>query len=172
MRSIDLKKVSIPLSSVREGISTFIFRIESPDLQVGRGGQFLSDIDIRAEVTTVVEDLLVNLIVKSQGLFECDRCCETFQKTIESDLRVIYTCDRLKVQDVQDDEIKLIPYGMNEIDITQDVIDALYLAVPVKKLCRETCKGLCSQCGVNLNKEDCTCQKKDVDPRWEALEHL
>ncbi len=172
MRSIDIKKVSIPLSSVKEGISTFIFRIESPDIQIETGGRFLSGIDIRAEVTTVVDDLLLELVIKSEGFFQCDRCCETFQKIIEGNLHVVYTFDCLKAQDGQEDDIKLIPYGMNEIDITQDVIDALYLAVPVKKLCRETCKGLCPQCGVNLNKENCTCQQKDIDPRWEALKHL
>ncbi|MBN2029453.1 DUF177 domain-containing protein [bacterium] len=169
MRSIDFKKVSIPLSSVKEGISTFIFRIESPNLQAGVGGRFLSGIDIRVEITTVGDNLFVDLVVKSEGLFECDRCCETFQKVIEGHLHIVYTFDRLKAQGGKDDEIKLIPFGMNEIDITQDVIDVLYLAIPVKKLCRDTCKGLCPQCGVNLNEKDCTCQKEDIDPRWETL---
>jgi len=172
LRSLDLKKISIPLSSLKEGISTFIFRAESPAQQAGAGVRFLSGIDVQVQVTTMTDDLLVDLVVKSEGLLECDRCCETFQKNIEGDLHVVYTFDHLKTQGAQEDDIKLIPHGMSEIDITQDVMDALLLAVPAKKLCRESCKGLCSQCGFDLNKKSCRCDKTDIDPRWEALKHL
>ena len=172
MRSINLGKVSVPLSSIKEGISTFIFRIESADLQAGTGSRFLSGVDIRVQVTTIGDDLLVDLAVKSRGLFECGRCCETFQKDIEGDLNVVFTFDEMKVGGAQNDEIKLLPHGMSEIDITQDVVDALLLAVPVKMLCRDTCKGLCPQCGVNLNENACTCQTQDIDPRWEPLKDL
>ena len=172
MRSLDFKKISIPLSSIKEGISTFIFRIESPDPQAGEKNQFYSEIDIQVKVTTVADDLLVDLGVKSQGLFECDRCCESFKNNIEGKLRVVYTFDHLKMQGAEGDDIKLIPHGISEIDITQDVMDALLLPVPTKLLCRDDCKGLCTQCGINLNEKDCSCQKTDIDPRWEALKNL
>lgn len=136
--------------------------------------RFQSGIDIQVQVTTVGDDLLFHLAVKSQGIFECDRCCEIFQKDIEGDLHVVYTFDDMKVkaQAEQDDDIKLLPQGIHEIDITQDVIDALFLAVPVKNLCREQCKGLCPRCGTNLNEKTCACETTDIDPRWEALKDL
>ena len=136
------------------------------------GKRFQSGIDIQVQVTTIGDDLLFNLTVKGQGIFECDRCCDVFQKEIEGDLKIVYTFDSAKAQGVEDDEIQLLPPGTSEIELTQDVVDALLLAVPVKKLCREQCKGLCPQCGVNLNEKTCNCRKMDIDPRWEALRNL
>ena len=172
MRSIHIEKVSIPLASIKEGISDFIFRIETADLQAGFRGRFLSGIDVHVQVTTVGDDLLVDLEVKSRGSFECDRCGEPFKKDIQGNIRVLLTFDKMKGGGAQDDEIRLLPHMANEIDITQDVVDALLLAVPAKNLCRDTCKGLCPQCGMNLNEQVCNCQAPDVDPRWEALKNL
>ena len=45
------------------------------------------------------------------------------------------------------------------------------LAVPFAPLCREDCKGLCPQCGIDLNTGTCACEKP-VDPRLAALKGL
>ncbi len=172
MHSIHFEKVSIPLTSIKEGISNLIFRIETADLQAGSSGRFLSGIDVHVQVTTVGDDLLVDLKVKSRGSFECDRCCESFHKDIQGTICILFTFDKMKSGGAQDDEIRLLPNGANEIDISQDVVDALLLAVPAKNLCRKTCKGLCPQCGVNLNEQVCNCQTPDVDSRWEVLKNL
>ena len=46
------------------------------------------------------------------------------------------------------------------------------LALPVKVTCREDCKGLCPQCGKNLNQEQCSCTNTLADPRWSALKEI
>ena len=58
------------------------------------------------------------------------------------------------------------------IDLDELVMSDLLLTLPMKHLCREDCKGLCAQCGKNLNEGDCGCIKKPVDPRLEALRKL
>jgi len=50
--------------------------------------------------------------------------------------------------------------------------EQFFLALPMKPLCREDCKGLCPVCGINRNRETCTCQSEWVDPRLEPLRHL
>jgi uncharacterized protein len=50
--------------------------------------------------------------------------------------------------------------------------EQFYLALPMKPLCREDCKGLCPICGVNRNRETCSCRSEWVDPRMEALRKL
>ena len=47
--------------------------------------------------------------------------------------------------------------------------EQFYLALPMKPLCREDCRGLCPVCGINRNRETCSCQATWVDPRLEAL---
>ena len=49
--------------------------------------------------------------------------------------------------------------------------EQVLLATPVKLVCRDECKGLCPQCGTNLNVETCNCQQRG-DPRWAALSEL
>jgi len=46
------------------------------------------------------------------------------------------------------------------------------LSVPMKPLCREECKGICSSCGTDLNAGPCECKKQEVDPRLAPLQKL
>ena len=50
--------------------------------------------------------------------------------------------------------------------------EQLLLALPLKVTCREDCKGLCPQCGKNLNQERCSCSTEVEDPRWAALKDV
>lgn len=68
-----------------------------------------------------------------------------------------------------DDAVGLAEYRDEKIDLGEVVREQLYLALPMKPLCQEDCKGLCPVCGVNRNRETCTCQQEWVDPRMAAL---
>lgn len=46
-----------------------------------------------------------------------------------------------------------------------------YMSQPLKVVCREECRGLCSVCGTNRNLESCSCEQRRIDPRWSALDH-
>ena len=59
----------------------------------------------------------------------------------------------------------------NIVDIDALVEEEIHLFLPAKMLCKEDCKGICPNCGKNLNKEVCSC-KKEVDPRMAALLQL
>jgi uncharacterized protein len=57
--------------------------------------------------------------------------------------------------------------------LLEDVLrEQTLLAVPLKVLCREDCKGLCPTCGKNRNVELCACADATGDPRWEALKDI
>ena len=68
--------------------------------------------------------------------------------------------------------------GVLHIDYSQmlDLSDVLrqYLLTsePLKVLCREDCKGICPECGVDLNHDECKCSRAQADPRWGALADL
>ncbi|MBR2488852.1 MAG: DUF177 domain-containing protein, partial [Clostridia bacterium] len=44
--------------------------------------------------------------------------------------------------------------------------------LPMKHLCSEKCKGICSKCGKNLNDGKCECPEKEIDPRLQILADL
>jgi uncharacterized protein len=57
------------------------------------------------------------------------------------------------------------------VDLVELLHEELQLALPVKPLCTEACRGICPGCGAELNEEECTCTP-EVDPRWEILKGL
>jgi uncharacterized protein len=53
------------------------------------------------------------------------------------------------------------------------VYDEVLTEWPLKVLCKEDCKGICSQCGANLNHETCSCKHEErLDPRMAAISDI
>ena len=66
-----------------------------------------------------------------------------------------------------------VSYYQGEGLLLEDALrEQVLLAVPLKAICREDCKGLCPHCGKNLNLETCSCSEPVEDPRWSALKDL
>lgn len=72
----------------------------------------------------------------------------------------------------EEDDVDVYPYDDEEIDLEPLIRERVVLAVPYAPLCREDCKGLCTVCGIDLNRESCTCDRHVVDPRLAALKDL
>lgn len=102
--------------------------------------------------------------------FACSRCLEPAHEHLD-----IAFSERFKQsapesgvppeEDViltDEDKVNLIPY----------LEEALLLHLPFVPLCSDTCKGLCPQCGVNLNENACSCSRDRIDPRMAALKDL
>ncbi|HEY7932101.1 MAG TPA: DUF177 domain-containing protein [Acidimicrobiales bacterium] len=68
-----------------------------------------------------------------------------------------------------DDEAYLIENDL--VDLAPLAHDAIFLDLPLAPLCREDCRGLCPQCGVDLNDSTCDCAAP-IDPRWATLDGL
>jgi uncharacterized protein len=66
-------------------------------------------------------------------------------------------------------------YGVTDdgyLDITHPLREQIIVSIPIRPLCRPDCRGLCSQCGQNLNHGPCNCSKDDLDPRLAVLKSL
>ncbi len=68
------------------------------------------------------------------------------------------------------DDILLVPDY--KLDLDELISSEVYLSLPMKHLCRTDCKGICEKCGKNLNEGPCSCNKKEIDPRLQALADL
>lgn len=103
---------------------------------------------------------------------ECVRCLSPFDETVERDFDVSY-CRAEGVGPVDESELDekdldLDYYGDEGIDLQHLLGEQILLSLPMKPLCRPDCKGLCPQCGLNLNDQACSCAP-DVDPRLASL---
>jgi uncharacterized protein len=75
-------------------------------------------------------------------------------------------------REVQDDDVETSYYRDDEVDLNELIREQFYLALPMKPLCTEECRGLCPQCGANLNTDTCDCATEWVDPRLAALKNI
>jgi uncharacterized protein len=105
----------------------------------------------------------------------CARCLEPVQFPVNRAFDLLY---RPLGVDRQGDEAAIseadteIGYYEGEGLLLEDVLrEQVLLASPVKLVCRDDCKGLCTQCGTNLNIATCNCQQPG-DSRWAALSEL
>jgi uncharacterized protein len=67
------------------------------------------------------------------------------------------------------DDLETDVYQHGTLDLTALLETETTLALPMKPLCREGCRGLCPVCGGNRNTTDCACERPAPDPRWAAL---
>lgn len=63
----------------------------------------------------------------------------------------------------------MYPFEGKKLDISRALNDNIILNLPMKHLCSEQCRGLCSKCGANLNEVQCGCSDDAIDPRMEGL---
>lgn len=106
----------------------------------------------------------------------CARCLEPVHNALSEKFDLLY---RPLGVDARGDEVSIsraeteIGYYQGEGLLLEDVIkEQVLLALPVKQVCQADCKGLCPQCGKNLNVESCDCVASMPDPRWLALEEI
>ena len=105
-------------------------------------------IDLRANV--VENSLIITGTIKTTATLICCRCLVQFHLPIQNS-QVFYEKDF-----VHQDEV---------IDLTPDIREDIIVALPIKAVCNENCKGLCSQCGHDLNNEKCICSN-DHQSTW------
>lgn len=106
----------------------------------------------------------------------CSRCLEPFGLPVDAAFDVRYlpaaTASAEEDREVGDEDLETSDYRDDEIDLDGLLREQFYLALPMKPLCRDGCRGLCPQCGTNLNTGSCTCVSSWEDPRLAPLRGL
>ncbi len=114
--------------------------------------------------------------VKAEVEVACDRCLQSVAVPVGTDFDVTYLpADALASNEatgLQTEEMGFSVYEGEAIDIDELAREQILLALPVRQLCREECRGLCPTCGTDLNAQTCACQTEETDPRWDALKSL
>ncbi len=80
--------------------------------------------------------------------------------------------DDVEGRGLEADDLAASFYQDERIDLAQMVLEQIVLALPMKPLCQEDCRGLCPECGVNRNTTSCACVLEETDPRWATLKTL
>lgn len=134
---IRIKDISVKGLVLTETIEPSALGLSPTDLR------YKDSFKITVSIEKVDRTILAHVEILGKYADNCARCLEEIQS------------NRLQEFDF-DYEIKP---GDEAIDLGEDLRQELILTYPTKILCTSDCKGICSSCGVNLNKEVCRCEK-------------
>jgi len=162
--------MKIQVGGLSDGVYQFNMAADSNSLQLD--GHFPDQVVANITVEKSGTQIFLAARVSAEGSFECDRCLTPFTFPVKSLYRMYYVTDGAADSQVDPSELQIVPPGFSVIDLSEDVRQTMLLAVPLKLLCTENCKGLCPHCGTNLNSGTCTCTQLTVDSRWEQLSKL
>lgn len=147
----------------------FEFRIPAEQLLAERDlKQVHGEVYVTGQVTNTGCLLEIAGTVQTECVSSvCDRCLEDFTWSLKT--RFV-ECFRSEDDEPQDDDEDIRLYKGDEIDIDDLAADSIVVAMPIKTVCNEDCRGLCPQCGVNRNETSCACTEDTCDPRLAKLQ--
>ena len=99
-----------------------------------------------------------------EGIVRCGRCCKEFPCRLEFPLSY-----KLAEGLAGDDQEEFLLLEDGRLELSETVYGQLLTEMPYRFLCKESCLGLCPKCGCDLNVERCSCDTREIDPRWAAL---
>ena len=133
------------------------------------------------------EPLVFNLRLQKTGKFvevdghldavvslNCGRCLQSFDQSLSESFSVTFVPRQKENETDEDielkaDELGLVAYNDETLELGDTLQEQLLLAVPISPLCQQDCKGLCPECGTNLNIETCHCSRKPFNNKFTAL---
>jgi uncharacterized protein len=106
----------------------------------------------------------------------CDRCLGPARFPIAAAFDLFYRPMSFIARDeeveIDEGEAELGFYEKDGIELEDVIREQVLLALPMQRVCSESCKGICPMCGKNRNEHSCACAPGGADPRWSALSDL
>ncbi|MFV0349161.1 MAG: YceD family protein [Halodesulfovibrio sp.] len=103
----------------------------------------------------------------------CDRCAEDAVITVKQKFTELFSMQEDLLDPGQEPAVRPAKDGQwLEIEISALLWEEFVVSMPLKPLCKEECKGLCPQCGTDLNTGSCDCKNEELDPRLAVLQNL
>ena len=135
----------------------------------------ISPVRLEGEVSRIEKGFSLDGRLTYGGRLECSRCLAAYPFDTREDFTLLLT----KRATPPGSDIPLASEQLDEYYYDEPVVpvapiaeERIQMAVPMKPLCREDCRGLCPTCGEDLNVTACGCAAEVADPRWEALRLL
>jgi len=108
-----------------------------------------------------------------EATLRCGRCLGEFSipldERVELELRPLASAPREDEIRIGKAELDVVFFETPSLDLAVVAAEQVQLSVPMKPLCRESCRGFCPRCGKNLNEGLCECPP-ETDARWAALQ--
>ena len=135
---------------------------EFPSITITNEVKF-TDFNGKAAFNRTQPGLLLVGSFKTKTRVTCGRCLEDFDLPVQTDFEEVYTYPGYPLSENE----TFIPEN-GFLDLGELIGDSLLLEIPINPICMEDCKGLCIECGKNLNLT--SCDHNSIDTKTEAVE--
>jgi uncharacterized protein len=150
------------------------------DLQVSENCTFQGMLAVKLRVMPTAGMFQVEGHLIGPVTLACSRCLAPVPWPLKADFRLTFTRslpgDGMEAspesRELEAEELGVVLFEGDEIDFKDVIQEQVIMALPMQPLCKDECRGLCPQCGANLNDGSCRCSGKDIDPRLAVLKNL
>jgi uncharacterized protein len=129
-----------------------------------------------AELKEALMEIRVSGHVHTDMEIACDRCLEPAVFPIDTRFDLLYRpaayMPEAEEVEVQEKETDIGFYQGEGLDLMDVLREQVLLALPMHRVCREECRGICPVCGQNRNTAECACREERLDDRWSGLRNL
>ncbi len=139
----------------------------------GDGFSFAAPVQVQGEANNTGGSIILRLHIAAVLSANCARC----GKEVEQELT--FDCEERLEKGVpgqenenESDDPDIIYFSGYSIELDELVYRNVFMNFPTKILCQEDCKGLCPNCGQDLNEGSCGCDRQTTDPRFDVLDNL
>ena len=165
------------LSRLRTGVDRLTRRFQPEEFgPADEEFRIAAPVDLDVQVHKDANKVRLTGRVRTTLQLACSRCLEPFDVPVDSPIDALFLPSAANVgegeREIESEDLGVSYYKNDAIDLGEVMREQFYLALPMKPLCQPDCRGLCPVCGVNRNRETCSCQAEWVDPRFEALKRL
>jgi uncharacterized protein len=142
--------------------------------------EFLEPLKIRIKAFRVRELFEVEGAFQTRVRLTCGRCLKDFDTALESEFELTYTKELASITEtsaaeeveLRVEDIGLLYFRGEKINLRDGIQEQIVMAFPLRSLCAEDCKGLCTTCGADLNLGDCGCKAAPATNKFAALKDL
>ncbi len=134
----------------------------------GQEISFDTPCDLSGEIKNISGTLHLTLDANVTFTTQCARCLDNV--SVQHSFPVSEMFSKTAPKEDTEDEVTVLMSG--SIDLGEVTERAFVGSIPINYLCSDDCKGLCKFCGVNLNRESCSCADDDIDPRLAVLKQF
>jgi uncharacterized protein len=142
--------------------------------------QFVAPIKTALRASRIGDMIEVTGVINTFVRLPCGRCLKEYETPLKSRFELTYVRripgaredEEQEEVEISADEMGLIYFQGEEINLQDGIQEQVILAIPIKALCQENCKGLCASCGNDLNEGDCSCDRQPLNGKFAALKNL
>jgi len=167
------------IRTARDGIEKVRFEQTYEPAAVASGTdafEVVAPVDLAFDISRSADRFALEGRVRTTLELPCGRCLEPFAMPVDLAFDLRYLPRSVNAgegeREIEEDDLTTAFYEDDTIDLGQLMREQFYLSLPMKPLCSEECRGLCPQCGSNLNRGTCGCAADWQDPRLAALAKL